>query len=335
MSGIAPSTSPLIRTEAVGKTDVGRQRDHNEDNLLVREELSIFAVADGMGGNNAGEVASALATKSLENFFQATERGGLPAGPETEASLPEGARRLIAAVRKANTDVFEISNTVPAHKGMGSTVVAAHVTEATRQIHIAHVGDSRCYRFRGNVLEQLTRDHSLIGEALAWNPNLDKADLAKLPKNVISRALGLKKSVQVDVRTDLVEPGDIYLLCSDGLSGMVSDQEMRELLELTEDAEEACDLLIALANEAGGEDNITLLIVKIFAETNDERGPHIEASPMQLDELFSGLPMANGDSSVRAQIEANLDAALSRCPFCGKEPKSQEVFCGHCGSRIG
>jgi protein phosphatase len=343
MPGIAPSTSPVIRTEAVGKTDVGRQRDHNEDNLLVRPMLSLFVVADGMGGNNAGEVASALATRSLDNFFQATKNGGpLPvASAQGDDALAEGARRLVAAVRKANTDVFEISTTVVEHKGMGSTIVAAHITADTREIHIAHVGDSRCYRFRGGVLEQLTRDHSLIGEALAWNPNLDKADLAKLPKNVISRALGLKKAVQVDVRSDPVQPGDIYLLCSDGLSGMVSDQEMRELLELTEDASEACELLIALANEAGGEDNITLLIIKVMAAAEENAGPEIEATPMPLDDLFADASSANGteplgiDDDARAQAETTLQATLARCRFCGKTPKAHDAFCGHCGSRIG
>src|SRR6185436_9923994 len=209
------SPRPRIVPVAHGRTDVGRQREHNEDQFLSKPELGLFVVCDGMGGNNAGEVASALATTSLENFFQATERGPLPGTVRKEdEALSEAELRLVLGVRKANADVHEISSTRIEHQGMGSTIVALHVSRETGSVEIAHIGDSRCYRFRQGKLEQLTRDHSLIGDALAWNPNLTEEELAGLPKNIISRALGLKRHVEVDIKSETALPGDIFLLCS-------------------------------------------------------------------------------------------------------------------------
>jgi protein phosphatase len=264
-----PDTSPRPRIVPVaqGRTDVGRLREHNEDMFLVQPELGLFVVCDGMGGNNAGEVASALATTSLENFFQATESGPLPGKLRKEdESLSDSERRLVVGVRKANADVYEISSTRIEHQGMGSTIVAVHVSGNTGSIEIAHIGDSRCYRIRDGKMEQLTRDHSLIGDALAWNPNLSEEELSRLPKNIISRALGLKRYVEVDVKTEAAVPGDVYLLCSDGLSGMIKDAQILDLVLLSDDLDEACDNLIAMANEAGGSDNITVVAVRIEAD---------------------------------------------------------------------
>jgi protein phosphatase len=265
------SPRPRIVPVACGRTDVGRQREHNEDKFLVQPELGLFVVCDGMGGNNAGEVASALATTSLENFFQATVTGPVPGKLRKEdESLNDSERRLVLGVRKANSDVYEISSTRIEHQGMGSTIVAMHVSRATGSIEIAHIGDSRCYRIRDGKMEQLTRDHSLIGDALAWNPNLSEEELSRLPKNIISRALGLKKYVEVDIKTESGLPGDIYLLCSDGLSGMIKDPQILDLVLLSDDLDEACENLIAVANEAGGSDNITVVAVRIEADPSGE-----------------------------------------------------------------
>ena len=323
------STRPRIVPIALGKTDVGRQRDHNEDHFLVQRELDLFVVCDGMGGNNAGEVASALATTSLENFYQATEGNPLPGRPHKEdVGLSEAARRLVMGVRKANADVYEISSTRAEHKGMGSTLVALHISRETGMVQIAHVGDSRCYRIRDGKIEQLTRDHSLVGDALAWNPNLSEEELSRLPKNIISRALGLKRSVEVDIRSEVALPGDAFILCSDGLTGMVKDRQILELFLLADDLTEACDTLIALANEGGGTDNITAVTLSIEADPSGvAAGPEILVAPLEPEELYSYLD-GTGDSGTMPSSPS------ARCESCGEVPSVGDAFCGQCGARI-
>jgi serine/threonine protein phosphatase PrpC len=309
-----------IATIAVGKTDVGRQREHNEDDLLVETTCDLFAVFDGMGGNNAGEVASALGTRSLRNFFEATEQESA-SFEESDEDLPESARRLVTGIRKANADIFEISSTHLEHRGMGSTVVALHLGRDDGLAHIAHVGDSRCYRIRDGAIEQLTRDHSLISDALAWNPNLTQEELARLPRNIISRALGLRRSVEIDLLSEPLLPGDLFLLCSDGLTGMLNDRQILELVLLSDDLPEACDNLIALANEAGGTDNITALVIKVDGD---------------LPPPGAALGVAmnlTGDGVVDGE-ETTQESVFVLCPFCGGEPLADDSFCGHCGARL-
>ncbi|MGK4004735.1 Stp1/IreP family PP2C-type Ser/Thr phosphatase [Sorangium sp. So ce1036] len=295
-------------------TDVGRQRKHNEDNVLVKSELGLYVVADGMGGHNAGNIASALATKSLDNFFEATRAGNLPGPvPADEQALDPEARRVVAAIRKANHDVFVISNTYSQHQGMGSTVVAAYVSRDTDQIHVGHVGDSRCYRIRHGEIEQLTKDHSLINDALALKPDLSQDELARLPKNIITRALGMKDAVKVDIRSEHIEPGDAFLLCSDGLSGMISEQQMLDVFEGTQDPHEACEMLIALANEAGGTDNISALIIRILPDTVDEPQPDPveidEPRPHPIAELGAALAPGGAERAPAAVIDLELAAS--------------------------
>ncbi len=269
---------------SAGLTDVGRQRKHNEDNILVRPELGLFVVADGMGGHSAGDIASKLTTTSLQNFFEATEAGPIPGEPTDEdRAVGADARRLLAAVRKANHDVFEISTTYQQHQGMGSTLVSVYVPRATGVVHIAHVGDSRCYRVRGGRIEQLTKDHSLINDALELKPDLTEGEIARLPKNIITRALGMKELVKIDVRTESLCPGDTFLLCSDGLSGLVKEAQILEVIEITDDVDEVCELLVAMANEAGGTDNISAVVVRI--EEHDE-----EHELVEVDTLLSAPP---------------------------------------------
>ncbi|WP_437330486.1 Stp1/IreP family PP2C-type Ser/Thr phosphatase [Sorangium sp. So ce381] len=309
-------TSSRTRPVAAAVTDVGRQRKHNEDNVLVKSELGLFVVADGMGGHNAGNVASALATKSLDNFFEATRAGSLPGPvPADEQELDPEARRIVAAIRKANHDVFVISNTYTQHQGMGSTVVAAYVSCETEQIHVGHVGDSRCYRIRHGEIEQLTKDHSLINDALALKPDLSQDELARLPKNIITRALGMKDAVKVDIRSEPTQPGDVFLLCSDGLSGMISEQQMLDVVDITQDPHEACELLIEMANEAGGTDNISALIVRIQLDAQDERQPNSaeldDTRPLHVDEFGDALPPAVVNDAQLPGEEVDLDAAAS------------------------
>jgi protein phosphatase len=316
------SPRPRIVPIASGSTDVGRQRDHNEDKFLVQDELGLFVVCDGMGGNNAGEVASALATTSLENFFQATVDGSLPGKLRKEdESLSDSERRLVLGVRKANSDVYEISSTRIEHQGMGSTIVAMHVSGDTGSIEIAHIGDSRCYRIRDGKMQQLTRDHSLIGDALAWNPNLTEEELSRLPKNIISRALGLKRYVEVDVKTETGLPGDVYLLCSDGLSGMIKDAQILDIVLLSDDLDEACETLIALANEAGGTDNITVVAVRIEPDPSGEAAvPVPPPSPREVE------PQAEPEPDAGALLELEPEPALEdedSDPMSDPEPDAE------------
>ena len=287
-----------IRIEAAGLTDVGRQRRHNEDNVLVSPKVGLFVVADGMGGHSTGHVASALAASSMQTFFDATETGSLPTpAPPDDVNLPHGAARLVQGVRKANRDVYEVSSTRKENRGMGSTIVAIHFDGS--DLHVAHVGDSRCYRIRGENIEQITRDHSLINDALALKPDLTQEELARLPKNVITRALGMKDAVKVDIQSVPVEPEDIFLLCSDGLTGMINNEQILEVFSLTNDLDEACELLIAMANEAGGTDNISALLVR--AETVDPNAPEVSISEAEIDIDSSDAPDVDVEEAVLSQ----------------------------------
>jgi PPM family protein phosphatase len=293
-----PPSSRRVKPIVAGVTDVGRQRKHNEDHVLLKTDCGLFVVADGMGGHNAGDVASKLTTTSLGNYFEATRNGGDPPElPEEYAKLAPAAKRLAAGIRKANHDVFVISNTYQQHHGMGSTVVAVHMAD-DGMMHIGHVGDSRCYRIRDGEIEQLTRDHSLINDALEMKPDLGPEEIARLPKNIITRALGMKDAVKVDIRSvDLLE-GDVFLLCSDGLSGMVSDHEMLEVVSLTDDPLEACELLIAEANDGGGTDNISALVIRIAdgrASDSADLAPDLEISAEE--EPLSGLLLDEEDEA--------------------------------------
>jgi len=260
-------SSQRYRVVAAGKTDVGRERDHNEDRLLVRPAIDLYVVADGMGGHNAGEVASTLAALSIENCLLAARNGPIPDALTADSRpLSTDARHLVAAVRKGNADIFEISKSHPEHAGMGTTVVAALVSRESGELHVAHVGDSRCYRLRDGKLEQLTQDHSLQREALSFKPDISEAELALFPKNVISRALGRGPTVDIDVRSEAIRGGDVYLLCSDGLSGMVEAAAILGHLEREREPERACQALVDAANAAGGEDNVSVVVLRIDPE---------------------------------------------------------------------
>lgn len=337
-------SSDAIRPVAVGISDVGRQRELNEDHLLIQPQLSLFAVADGMGGHSAGDVASKLTAISLCNFFEATQTDPSAAEVADTPDLAPEARRLIAGIRKANRDVFEISSTFTEHKGMGSTIVAVHVSHD--MIHIAHVGDSRCYRIRDGAIEQLTRDHSLINDALELKPDLTARELARLPKNVITRALGMASTVKVDVQSHPALPQDVYLLCSDGLTGMVNPTQILEVLDVTEDLTEACELLIAMANEAGGTDNISALLVRIdpapvAAPVSDARistTPAVSLDGAIADDLMElldqGAEAEIGSETLEPEPVAPIGYEVAHCHNCGHELYAGNAFCTECGARV-
>jgi serine/threonine protein phosphatase PrpC len=261
-----------LKLTAAGGTDIGKARRHNEDAILLRPDLSLFILADGAGGHNAGNVASALATTAIANFFEATgaaRTGSTTEEPDLDAfGLPIAARRLAAALQKANDDILEIAKTSNKLRGMGTTAVAISCSESTGVVHVAHVGDSRCYRWRDGILELLTHDHSLINDALELRPNIDDAALARLPQNVVTRALGMEPTVRVSVRTFRMVAGDKYLLCSDGLSDTVDEDTMSDVLAVDRAPDEIVRALIGKALERDARDNVAALVVTCALASN-------------------------------------------------------------------
>jgi protein phosphatase len=258
---------------AAGLTDVGKSRPSNEDVVLVRSDLDLYVVCDGAGGHRSGEVASGLAARSLANYFGATIRRTHEQPEFDRFGIPGGARRLSAAILKANQDVMEIGKSTPEHKGMGTTVVATCFSPRSGLMHVGHVGDSRCYRMRGGHLELLTQDHSLLTDVLEQRPELDDTVLERLPKNVVTRALGIDAKLRVSMRSHPVVAGDRYLLCSDGLSGMLSAQDIASVLAWKGDAEGVAQDLVTRANAAGGRDNIAVLVIDCT------QGPEADSVP--------------------------------------------------------
>jgi protein phosphatase len=252
-----------MRAVAAGLSDVGLQREHNEDSFVVLKEFDLFVVADGMGGHRAGDVASRIATETISEFFRTTANEDITWPFHFDTNLSEEENRLLTGIRVANRQIFERSTRSRECHGMGTTVVGAMFSPKKRRMYIGHVGDSRCYRVRSGQIQLLTRDHSLINDYLLAMPDLTDEQKSELPKNVITRALGMQDHVVVDLQHDDPVTEDVYVLCSDGLSGMVSDEDIQQIIGATADVREACRRLIHRANERGGEDNITAILIKI------------------------------------------------------------------------
>ncbi len=249
---------------AAGLTDVGRHREHNEDSYCILSDERLFLVADGMGGHRAGDIASRMATYAVSTFFN-HYRGARAVWPfGYQDSLCEDENRLLTAIKIANQRIFEASVRHVEVQGMGTTVVTALFSKHDEQMYIAHVGDSRAYRVRQGEIELLTRDHSLVNDYLLVMPHLTEEQRGELPSNVITRALGMQQTVAVDLRREKVEPGDLYVLCSDGLNGMIGDDVICGVLQHADDDVESATLrLVEDANNNGGEDNITVVVVRI------------------------------------------------------------------------
>jgi len=253
----------FMRVLTAGLTDVGMKRTGNEDNFASCEDVGLFVVADGMGGHAAGEVASSTAIKVITDYV----RGALEeAGPSDAGSSrfdPETCRKILAtSVQLANETICGLASENPTFEGMGTTL-SGLLLNGSRACMV-HVGDSRIYLLRGGQLTLLTSDHSWVNEQL--QRNIITAEEAKTHRwrNVITRALGHKVDLEVDTRVEKMEPGDCFLLCSDGLTGMVDEETIHKvLLDMSDDPQAACRRLVDLANDAGGFDNITLIIVKV------------------------------------------------------------------------
>ena len=268
MSSSRASTSPKAKLRPLrpwqfaGDSDVGRERAHNEDAILVDAERKLVVLADGMGGYQAGEVASQLAVDVVrEDTSDATltevDLGRID--PDTGISV--AMRQLRGAIEKANNRICSVARGREELNGMGTTIVAARFYDG--RVGIAHVGDSRCYRLRENVLEQLTRDHSYVQDQL--EKGLISEDEAKHSpqKNLITRALGIDAIAEADVQEFRTRPGDTYLLCSDGLSDLVDDESLQAELVTDQSPAERTKTLIDAANANGGRDNISVIVVVV------------------------------------------------------------------------
>jgi protein phosphatase len=272
--------------EHVGRTDVGRQRSVNEDSLVLAPPF--FAVADGMGGAKAGEVASAMAAETFE--------GEADSGEPAEAQLTR-------ILREANRRIYDLAVSDDSHRGMGTTVTAAKVTG--NEVSLGHVGDSRAYRLRDGELEQLTRDHSLVAELERSGQITPEAAEHHPQRSIITRALGPEGEVAVDHHTWPARDGDVFLICSDGLTSMVEDDVIREVVERRrDDLDAAARELVEKANRSGGEDNITV----VFFEVDPEEEPSEETE----------------DTVVRAGLRDNedtMDESDGQPPIAVVEPK--------------
>jgi serine/threonine protein phosphatase PrpC len=252
---------PPLRIEAQGLTDVGQRRDHNEDALLVDADLGLFVVADGMGGHAGGATASRLAVETIRSELlqsRAQEPALFGSGAEGEDNpLPDVLRE---AVERSCAVIFEAAQKDPELAGMGTTVSAVLVD--VRTAFVAHVGDSRAYLLRAGHIYQVTQDHSLVAEQLRLGAiSAEEARNSRF-KNIITRSVGFERDVLVDVLALELEAGDAIVVCCDGLSNLVEDPQILQLVD--RHGVDAVEPLVDLANERGGDDNITLAVVQLF-----------------------------------------------------------------------
>ncbi len=258
------------------RSDIGRARQRNEDSYLIRDRL--FAVADGMGGHRGGDVASALALEVL---------GGTPAADQGSSGP------LVEDIKRANQQVLERSEADSNLRGMGTTLTAV-ITDGAKA-HVAHVGDSRAYLLRpGQGLQQLTEDHTLV-QHMVNEGRLSPAEAEHHPqRSILTRALGVEADIPVDELTLDVHPGDRLLLCTDGLTSMVDRNRITEILESEKDPQEACERLIEAANEAGGDDNITVILLDFVAEEG-------EPAPSEAASQSGGATTASADAALQGR----------------------------------
>ena len=241
-------------------TDVGRVRARNEDSVAVDAALGLLVVADGMGGHNAGDVASRMAVEGVLAAMQ-RDAAASPGGGADGAAVDDDAQRLLAALRHANDAIYDAAGEDYERSGMGTTVVAVWLRSTG--LLAAHVGDSRLYRLRGGAIEPLTRDRTQVQDLVDRGILTPAQARVSGRRNMLSRALGTYREVEIDCAAHPCAPGDVYLLCSDGLTNMVEDGEIAAIVVGSPSLDEATDRLVALANERGGRDNITVALARL------------------------------------------------------------------------
>jgi PPM family protein phosphatase len=251
------SAAPRLKVVSAGLTDVGRKRNHNEDSFLIDDELQLYVVADGMGGHAGGGTASRL-DKELRKARESRDNPFVSVPNLQEALIPEALR---GAVERACLAIYTAAQEDPRLSGMGTTVISLVVKDD--QAFFAHVGDSRAYLIRGELIQQISEDHSLVNEQIKAGMITPEEAKHSRYKNIITRSVGFEEEVQVDVMGVIAEPGDVYLLCSDGLANMLEDREIHELVNSTPSLQDMPQRLVDMANERGGDDNITVIVVQI------------------------------------------------------------------------
>lgn len=297
-----------LRYNVVGRTDVGLVRPGNEDTLHVDRENNVLAVCDGMGGHQAGEIASQSASQTIRTIYTHLHQE-LLADPDLalESTLPPSGELLVKSIRLANREIHNRSISDPALSGMGTTVVAVALEDNV--MSVAHVGDSRAYRLEERQLAPLTTDHSWVAEMQSKQLMSSEEGLGAVGKNVITRALGVRENVEVDYRLVPVKPGDTFVLCSDGLCGFAEDDEIFAVAEKAGgDLRRIVDDLIQMANDRGGADNVTVLAFTIE-----------ETSPSSFEELE--VCTFDAESPELLAIE---DAWLKRMENYRNEPAEEE-----------
>jgi protein phosphatase len=254
-----------LRIDACALTDLGRVRKNNEDAYHTDAELDLYVLSDGMGGQAHGEIASRMAVETIVAHCRESDSDTATTWfGERRADLCERSNRLASAVRLANLRIYESACQHPEREGMGATIVAAWLDD--RRLSLAHVGDSRAYLLRGGSLEQLTADHSLVAEHVRRGVMTPREAEASQLQNILVRALGTQDHVDVDVDEQILLEGDTLLLCSDGLTHMVTDPEIASTLITFQPAQAAAKRLIDLANEYGGLDNVTVIVIRALPE---------------------------------------------------------------------
>ncbi len=255
-----------MRIQSGGATDVGQVRSNNEDCFRLVQPLNLFVLSDGMGGEAHGEIASALAVETVvKHCVDSESNSTTPTYGNPSANLSDHTKRLVSAVHLANKNIFNSAEEHPEQSGMGATLTAVWVNG--NALSIAHVGDSRAYLLRSGMLQQLTSDHSLVAEQVRRGIiTASEAETSEM-QSVLLRALGTQAEVEVDAEEQALFPNDILLLCSDGLTRMVTDPEIAGTLQAETDPQKAAYRLIALANENGGADNITVIVIRLENES--------------------------------------------------------------------
>lgn len=259
-----------LTAEVTGKTNIGCVRKNNEDNLGWDQRVGLYVVCDGMGGALAGEVASKMGVDLMLGYFrEGKETGIYPEFGESSADISTAGRRLLSAIQRANTAIYEAGQAKQSQQGMGSTIVVALLEQ--NFLTIAHAGDSRIYRLRNGVLEQLTQDHSLVMEQVRRGLiTMEEAEKSEM-QNIIIRALGSEEAVEPDIQELIALRDDIYLLATDGLTKLVKDDLIKLIVENSPSLDVACEDLISAAKEKGGDDNITCLLLRIVEEPWHQR----------------------------------------------------------------
>jgi protein phosphatase len=306
----------MFKLLAFGATHVGRERKNNEDSYRIEPEAGLYLVCDGMGGHASGEIASQIAADTMVRFVTVERHKPEFRWPaEVQHQQADEARSLDAAVRLANVEVYASAAGNPSRKGMGTTVVG--VLASGQRLGLVHVGDSRIYRLRDDEFEQLTDDHSLLNHYMRTRPMSAQQVRQFAAKNVIVRAVGLRDAVEPDVQLQDYRSGDVYLLCSDGLTDMVEDGAIATTLRVgREDLEQVAGRLIELALDGGGKDNVTLVLLKVV---HDDKAPafakpRTERTQTSLEDTSPGFDVRQGVIEEETLPEFNVQSSGAAKP---------------------